>query len=273
MNIQSVDNKYSTDTNDYFTDNDDKSDDGFNVDNEPHDTDYDNGWERENIGDQFPLEYMRNVAQFYDEKDPNTEKRKHSFAGVQRCFKKVKHRNYIHRFRKYIEVQGTKKEKLNHIDSFVYESFKNPRQQLLSIHHIDLKMWPLKKAAKLGDLTFVAGDRWLYEFKKRHCIVSREISKLVTKRDVLNKDVINQSAESFVQNVHNLLPSYILNTDQSGLQLKMFSNRTLSHAGEKITLSMVHSVNNTTHSYTVQPIITMSGKLIGPLLLCLKEPS
>ena len=53
----------------------------------------------------------------------------------------------------------------------------------------------------------------------------------------------------------------------------MFSNRTLSHAGEKITRLMVGSVNNTTHSYAVQPIITTSGKLIGPLFLCLKEPS
>ena len=67
---------------------------------------------------------MRNVVQFYDEKDPNTEKRKHSFAGAQRRFKKVNHRNYIYRFRKYVEAQGTKKEKLNHIDSFVYESFQ-----------------------------------------------------------------------------------------------------------------------------------------------------
>ena len=104
-------------------------------------------------------------------------------------------------------------------------------------------------------------------------MVSRKISKLVTKLDLLNKDVINQSAESFVQNVYNLLPSYISNTDQSDLQLEMFSNRTLSRAGEKITRSMVRSVNNTTHSYTAQPIITMSGKLIGPLFLCLKELS
>ena len=51
LDIESVDDKYSTDTNDYFADNDDKSDDEFNVDNEPHDTDYDNKWERESIRD------------------------------------------------------------------------------------------------------------------------------------------------------------------------------------------------------------------------------
>ena len=51
----------------------------------------------------------------------------------------------------------------------------------------------------------------------------------------------------------------------------MFSNHTLSHEGAKLTLATVHSINNTTHSYTVPPITTMSGKLIGPLFLCLKE--
>ena len=68
--------------------------------------------------------------------------------------------------------------------------------------------------------------------------------------------------------VPNYHPDYVLNTDQSGLQLVMFSNRTLSHEDEKLTLATVRSINNTTHSYTVQSIITMSGKLIEPLFSC-----
>ena len=71
----------------------------------------------------------------------------------------------------------------------------------------------------------------------------------------MNKDDINQSAEDFVHNAKKVIlnyhPDYVLNTDQSGLQLKMFSNRTLSHEGEKLTLATVRSINNTTHSYTV----------------------
>ena len=65
----------------------------------------------------------------------------------------------------------------------------------------------------------------------------------------------------------------ILNTDQCGLQLEMFSNRTLSHQGENLTLSAVRSINDTKYSYTVQPIISISGNLVGPLFLCLKEVS
>ena len=53
----------------------------------------------------------------------------------------------------------------------------------------------------------------------------------------------------------------------------MFSNRTLSHQGEKVTLSAVRSINDTKYSYSVQPIISMSGNLVRPLFLCLKEAS
>ena len=68
-------------------------------------------------------------------------------------------------------------------------------------------------------------------------------------------------------------PDYVLNTDQSGLQLELYSNRTLSFQGEKTTLAAVHSVHNTTYSYKVQPMISMSGHLVRPLFLCLKELS
>jgi len=75
--------------------------------------------------------------------------------------------------------------------------------------------------------------------------------------------------------VQKMLPKYnpdnVYNTDQSGLQLKLFSNSTLSFEGEHLTLGKVQSVNNTTHSYTVQPVISMSGRQVGPLFLCLKE--
>ncbi|CAF1476498.1 unnamed protein product [Adineta ricciae] len=64
----------------------------------------------------------------------------------------------------------------------------------------------------------------------------------------------------------------VLNTDQSGLELEIHSGRILSYHGEKTTLSTVRSENATTHSYTVQPMISLSGKVIGPVFLCLKEP-
>lgn len=92
---------------------------------------------------------------------------------------------------------------------------------------------------------------------------------------MVNEVEIKKSAEKFVIEVKSLLPHYkedfVLNTDQSGLQLEFPSNRTLSYQGEKTTLATVRSINATTHSYTIQPTISMSGKIVGPIYLCLKE--
>jgi len=79
----------------------------------------------------------------------------------------------------------------------------------------------------------------------------------VTKKEVEDVDIINHSAEQFVSDVQKIIKNYkqecVLNTDQSGLELEMYSNRTLSHQGEKLTVAKVRSLSNTTHSYTVQP--------------------
>jgi hypothetical protein len=99
--------------------------------------------------------------------------------------------------------------------------------------------------------------------------------QVVTKRESVDKFQIEKSAEQFVMQVKSLLSGYdkdfVLNTDQSGLRLEFPSTRTLSYRGEKTTLSAVRSINATTHSYTVQPMISMSGKIVGPVYLCLKE--
>ena len=86
---------------------------------------------------------------------------------------------------------------------------------------------------------------------------------------------INESVNDFVSKIKNICPRYrarnVLNTDQSGLEIEMVGNRTLSFKGEKITLGKVRSINNTSHSYTVQFITSLSGELVGTCYLCLKE--
>ena len=216
----------------------------------------------------FVTNSMTNVVNFFDEKD-STGKRKHTNRSVQRHFNRVKDRNYIRRFRIHIVSNGTKVRKLNLIDSFVYDA----RDKLLSVHDIDLKRWALKKTKDLFDTTFTASDHWFRQFKIRHNIVSRKI----TKREIDDSDKIHQSADEFVSNVRKISCQYssecILNTDQCGLQLEMFSNRTLSHQEEKVTLSAVRSINDRKYSYTVQPIISISGNSVGPSFLCLQEAS
>ncbi|CAF3996961.1 unnamed protein product, partial [Rotaria sordida] len=100
---------------------------------------------------------------------------------------------------------------------------------------------------------------------------------VITTKQVTSKEEVQHSADEFVSTVRNLLPKYnpdyVINTDQSGIQLEFYSTRTLSFKGERSTAINVRSKNATTHSFTVQPCVSLSGKLVGPLFLCLKEPA
>ena len=62
-----------------------------------------------------------------------------------------------------------------------------------------------------------------------------------------------------------------MNTDQLGIELKPHSNRTWTYRGEKSTWASVSSTVAATHSFTIQPIITMDGSVIDQLYVCLKE--
>jgi hypothetical protein len=68
-------------------------------------------------------------------------------------------------------------------------------------------------------------------------------------------------------------PAEIINTDQVGLEKELHCTRTVSYQGEKLTVAAVKSKNAITHSYTLQPMIKLAGEVVGPIYLCLKEPT
>ena len=124
---------------------------------------------------------------------------------------------------------------------------------------------------------FQASIAWLLEFKKRHGICSRKITNIVTKSEINYFDDIKKSEEEFLQKFHQFsgkyLPKQILNTDQVGIEKELHSTCTLSIHDEKKTFRSVLSKNATTQSCTVQPTISLDGKLVGPMFLCLQEPN
>ncbi|KAL1487471.1 hypothetical protein ABEB36_008988 [Hypothenemus hampei] len=93
----------------------------------------------------------------------------------------------------------------------------------------------------------------------------------------MEQDVIVRKAKEFVDSIKNEMVSYgydnVYNSDQSGFNLELHAGRTLFLAGAKHVESIVQSKISTTHSYTVQPLISASGKLVSPLLVVLREPS
>ena len=253
-------------------------DDAFSdSEDENMDPDFDETENTESSANQmnFTLEYMKKVIDYYDACDSNGRK-KHTWKSTKHQFKAVPCQQYISRFRHYIEQHGTRREKMQIIDNFVYDKFEEARENVLSVHDHDLKRWTLQKAAEDSILDFKASKHWLDTFKHRHKICSRKITKIVTRHQMADFDAINASADSFVAKVKREMSHYtpeeIFNTDQAGIELETHSTRTLSHKGEDVTIARVRSKNATTHSYTIQPIITLAGQLLGPVFICLKEP-
>ncbi|CAF4809402.1 unnamed protein product [Rotaria magnacalcarata] len=126
--------------------------------------------------------------------------------------------------------------------------FQEARENVLPVHDKDLQRWALQKAAEDS----------------------------ITRHHAEDINAIIELADSFVRDakreMQNYAPGEVLNTDQVGLELELYSNRTLSYEGEKITMARVRSKNATTHSYTIQPMISAAGKMVSPLFLCSKEP-
>ncbi|CAF1080655.1 unnamed protein product [Adineta ricciae] len=220
---------------------------------------------------------MARAVDFYDEVNPKTGQRKRRWSTVKHNFYRVQHHNYIARFRRYLERHGRKKQKIDQVDDYVFDMFEKARGNALSVHDIDLRRWALKKAMDESLHNFTASHHWLLTFKHKHNIVSRKVTKVVTKRATQSKETIKTSADLFIADVRKRLPNYekseVINTDQSGIELEIRSTRTLSYKGEKITVGAVRSTNANTHSYTVQPAITLDGNLLSPIYLCLKEPT
>jgi len=63
----------------------------------------------------------------------------------------------------------------------------------------------------------------------------------------------------------------IYNADESDFNLEIHSGRTLAKSGVKTVEAIIQSVPSMTHSYTIMPIISASGRLLSPLYIVLKE--
>ncbi|OXA39876.1 Tigger transposable element-derived protein 6 [Folsomia candida] len=219
---------------------------------------------------EVSMEYKKRAVEEF-ERHPGWK-----FLTFQQNFSKVRQPNYINRWKKQIEMGGTKYELFIEIENYVYQQFKLCREQYLPVHDMDLKKWAILKASEFNGLMFKASHSWLNTFKRRNRIVSRKIQKLVSFRAVTEVEDIQQDAEDFRAQIVPLLKNFahnkIFNTDQTGFRYEMVSARTLSTQGERYTFGSCSSPKNKcTHSYTVQYVITYAGDILDPVFICLQE--
>ena len=146
----------------------------------------------------------------------------YTFRSLHHRYEQVKHKEQLHRIKQYVNFQGTKVQKLQQIDKFVYAEFVRIRELSLPIHDCDVRRLAMKKSRSLNLPRFVAAHHWLSDFKRRHHISSRKITKLVTKHNIEDRETILKSTENFVIKVKdrpvNYAADHILNSDQSSFR-------------------------------------------------------
>ncbi|CAF4297484.1 unnamed protein product [Rotaria sp. Silwood2] len=151
--------------------------------NEPDDSGLDSNFNETGDDDdsaflqKFSLDYMKQVIEYYDEKDPLTGQRRRSSKSVKHRFRRVKHSIYLSRFRSYIEKGGTQQQKMEILNNYVYHKFEHAWELFLPVHDLDLRRWALNKAQEELINDFVASEKWLLNFKIKYTIGSRKVTK------------------------------------------------------------------------------------------------
>lgn len=141
------------------------------------DAEYEEGNDQKSVFETFSVSYMQRALDYYDAINPKTGKRAHTWKSVQHTFKRIPHQSYMARFREYVEKGGTNKEKLESLENRVYNSFERARDLLCPVHDMDLKRWAIQESRVIKIQSFVASDKWILNFKRKHNICSRKITK------------------------------------------------------------------------------------------------
>ena len=101
------------------------------------------------------------------------------------------------------------------------------------IHDIDITRWALQAQQQVNLLGFKASHEWVRRFKLAHQIVSRKVTKFITKKALMSKVDSNR----FIENVKYYIDRYgienVYNSDQSGFQLELHADRTLAQKDVK----------------------------------------
>ena len=71
---------------------------------------------------EYSLEYMKEVVAYADAED-SSGKRQRSWKSIHHAHRRIPAQTYISRFRNYIEQQGTKRQKRQHMDEIVFKRF------------------------------------------------------------------------------------------------------------------------------------------------------
>lgn len=133
---------------------------------------------------------------------------------------RLKSMRYLSRWEEQIKSGGSKFDKYCIVDSWTYDRFVEARQNFHQITTRNLQQWALAAASQFQDFEFKASKTWVTEFKKKHRIRQRKITKFVSRKEMASQDEILAAADTFRIQTRTLIPNFdqdfIINTDQTG---------------------------------------------------------
>lgn len=110
---------------------------------------------------------------------------------------------------------------------------------------------------QIGMERFEASAHWVKKWKKKHRIVSRKGTRVISTKAIEQAAQVRQSGTDFVDRIKSLVPVYgedkVFNTDQSGFKIEFYSGRTFEEKGAKGVELSFQQKNSATLSYTIQP--------------------
>ncbi|CAF4766247.1 unnamed protein product, partial [Rotaria sp. Silwood2] len=220
-----------------YTDDEESEEEEESMLDEKESEEMDEDWKDKELASEkynlrsFSEEFMRQVIDFVDRAGPGS-KHGRSWKAIHHRFQTIPDRSYIPRFRKYLEHHGTKRQKIQDLDSLVYKKLVDARQKNLVVHGLDIQRWGLKIAKEIKLDDFHASHGWLENFKSHHRLTSLKITNFVSHHQVENREVIEKSKQNFILEFNKVSshfkPSDIFNTDQTGVEKELHSNRTIS---------------------------------------------
>lgn len=104
-----------------------------------------------------------------------------SVGTIRTKFRKVMSFAQLYRWENSLKKGGTQREKLLEISTYVFNNFLAATDSHGIIHDVNLKKWALEKKEEIGLTNFKASRKWISNFKRRHNIVSRKITKFVSR--------------------------------------------------------------------------------------------
>lgn len=250
-------------------DNDDTME--TSADEEQLDPDYTPSPKKKVVYDVFTDDEMEAIATM---RYSNKGKTLISFNTIRARYKKLQSEDHL----KWVIRKHKNRslwQKLNQIEESILDKFRKSSLKKCRIHDRDLRRWAMKEAKMIDHSSFKCSHSWIQRFKRKHGIVRRTITTFVTDKSIkTGKDVLKE-CDKFIAKVRKELHLYdvskVFNTDQSGFNKEIHTRATLAFIGKRRIEARVKSQSALTHSYTIQPLVSMDGTLHTPMLVVLQE--